>query len=286
MLPKKFNRRKFLSGIGIAGVGAAVTGAYGKVIESEWLDIGRHTILLSKKPGQSPLKILHLSDLHASELVSLEFLERAFHIGLEQKPDLVCLTGDYITRKYDQFDRYAKVLSVLSQTVPTVATLGNHDGGKWCAEIHGYDDTSEVQKLMEKSGIDLLENRSRRVELRGWKLNLVGLNDLWAQEFSPTAAFAKVCHEPDCVTAVLSHNPDTKDALKKYEWDLMLSGHTHGGQVSFPFLGAPIAPVKDMRFVKGLHQWDERWIHVTKGVGNLYGIRINCRPEVSLLTLV
>lgn len=284
---RTFNRRKFLKGLGITGFGLATTGVYGKTVESEWLEVGRHTIRLSKTPNQKALKILQLSDLHASEMVRLEFIERAVHLGLEQKPDLICLTGDYITRTFENWDRYAKILSPLSQTAPTFATLGNHDGGAWCCRhIKGYDDTAAVRKLMEKSSIDLLDNSARRVDLQGWKLNVVGVGDIWANEFSPEKAFAAVPGETDSVTTVLSHNPDTKDGLQKFSWDLMLSGHTHGGQVSLPFVGAPIAPVKDKRFVKGLRAWDNRWIHVTKGVGNLYGVRINCRPEVSLLTLV
>ena len=66
----------------------------------------------------------------------------------------------------------------------------------------------------------------------------------------------------------------------------MLCGHTHGGQCDLMFLGTPFAPVRDKRFVQGLHRWEDRWIHITRGVGNLHGMRFNCRPEVSLLTLV
>ena len=60
----------------------------------------------------------------------------------------------------------------------------------------------------------------------------------------------------------------------------------HGGQLRLPIIGTPFAPVRDKRFVEGLHRWEERWIHITRGVGNLHGVRINCPPEVSLLTLV
>jgi predicted MPP superfamily phosphohydrolase len=67
---------------------------------------------------------------------------------------------------------------------------------------------------------------------------------------------------------------------------LLLCGHTHGGQIRLPFVGTPFAPVRDKRFVEGLHQWDGRWMYITRGVGNLHGVRFNCPPEVSLLTLV
>ncbi len=284
---KKFNRRKFLSSLGILGIGTAATGAYGKVIGAEALELGEHRILISNVPGQKPLKILQLSDLHASETVSLDFIQRAVNLGLESRPDLICLTGDYITRKYDQWERYADILAPLAAAAPTYATLGNHDGGRWCRQhLDGYNDTEEVRKLLEKSQIKLLDNSVEQVDLRDWKINLAGLGDVWAKEFSPEKTFKNVSATSGRHTVVLSHNPDTKDALKNHPWDLMLCGHTHGGQVRLPLVGAPISPVRDKRFVQGLHRWDNRWIHITKGVGNLYGLRINCRPEVSLLTLV
>jgi uncharacterized protein len=287
VLSKKISRRKFLSSLGVFGIGTAATGAYGKVIGSERLEVGHHQISVSKNFAQKPLKILQLSDLHASELVSLDFIRRAIELGLSYRPDLICLTGDYITRKYDQWDPYAEVLSALPKAAPTYATLGNHDGGGWCGHhIQGYEDTEEVRKLLEKSRITLLDNSVTQLQLNGWKLNLAGLGDVWAKEFSPEKAFKNFSPSSDSATIVLSHNPDTKDELKSYPWDLLLCGHTHGGQVRLPFIGAPVTPVKDKRFVQGLHRWDKRWIHITKGVGNLYGVRINCRPEVSLLTLV
>ena len=283
---RSLNRRSFLKGLSLAGCGLVTTGAYGKVVGATHLEVGRNTIRLSKSANMQALKILQLSDLHASELVSLDFIEEAVQLGLREKPDLICLTGDYITRDYHEWNAYARVLSALPKAAPTFATLGNHDGGEWCAKVHGYTTSKHVRDLMVKSEIPLLDNSAKQLNLRGWKLNVVGLGDIWQQDFRPEQAFASASTDKDCVTTVLSHNPDTKDGLKDYNWDLMLSGHTHGGQVSLPFIGAPVAPVKDKRFVKGLHFWDERWVYVTKGVGNLYGVRINCRPEVSLLTLV
>ena len=87
---------------------------------------------------------------------------------------------------------------------------------------------------------------------------------------------------------LMCHNPDAKDILKPFFWNLMLAGHTHGGQFVVPFTKfAPFAPVADKSIVEGLHSWDKsRYIHVTKGVGNLYGLRFNCRPEISLIQLV
>ena len=83
----------------------------------------------------------------------------------------------------------------------------------------------------------------------------------------------------------MSHNPDSKEMLRRWPWDLLLSGHTHGGQVIIPFQGPRYAPVTDKRYVAGLKPWESRQIHVTRGVGNFAGVRFRCRPEVSLLIL-
>jgi len=128
----------------------------------------------------------------------------------------------------------------------------------------------------------LLRNSNTEFQAKGRTIKLVGLGDFWAGDFEPAHAFPA---PSSTQTLLLSHNPDTKDLLTEYQWDLMLSGHTHGGQFALPLLGTPFAPVRDQRYVEGLKPWEGRQIHVTTGVGNLYGMRFNCRPEVSLLLL-
>lgn len=269
-------------------IGASCVGgvAYSRFVEPKWLSVGRHQVQLSKNRGRSPLLVLQLSDLHASPVVSLKFIERAIRLGLEQKPDLILLTGDFITYGYERVDGYPAILSLLAKRAPTFACLGNHDGGAWAARRGGHLDTKFVRGLLASSNISLLHNSSQTVSLRDWTLNVVGLGDSWAGEMTPEAAFAGQSPKSSDATLLLAHNPDAKDALRSYDWNLLLCGHTHGGQLRLPFVGAPFAPVRDKRFVEGLHHWNERWIHVTRGVGNLYGLRINCRPEISLLTLI
>ncbi len=277
-----FTRRKFLVTLGLAGA-VGITDAHW--IEPKRLGVGRHEVRLSKSGGRPPLKILQLSDLHASPVVSLDFISRAVRLGLSLKPDLIFLTGDFITRGYEEFENYPNVLKPLADSAPAFACLGNHDGGRWAARRRGYTDTSRVHEVLANAGVTLIHNASQSVKIRDWKLALAGLGDEWAGECEPVKAFASLPVERDAVI-VLSHNPDTKEKLKSYPWDLLLCGHTHGGQVRLPFLGTPFAPVDDKRFVEGLHRWEERWIHITRGVGNLHGVRFNCPPEVSLLTLV
>jgi predicted MPP superfamily phosphohydrolase len=281
VLPTRMTRRKFLAAL---GCGVAGSGLYVRVIEPHWLTVGRHTVPLGRGKGGPPLRILQLSDLHASHVVSLDFLGEAVRLGLELRPDLICLTGDFITRGYERLAGYAEVLRPLAAAAPTLACLGNHDGGLWAARRHGYADTHRVREVLARAGVTLLHNSAQTVRVRERRLRVVGLGDVWAGEMQPMIAFAHPDPGAD-TTIVLSHNPDTKDHLKAYPWDLLLSGHTHGGQVKLPFLGAPVCSVRDRRFLEGLHPWAGRWVHVSRGVGNLWGIRFNCPPEVSLLTL-
>jgi predicted MPP superfamily phosphohydrolase len=253
-------------------------------LEPQWLAIRRHDVPLG---GTKPIRLLQLSDFHASEEVSLDFIEGAVRAGLALKPDLICLTGDFITWRYEGFGRYAEVLKPLADMAPTYAVLGNHDGGRWVGTA-GYSDTSLVCDLLAKARIELLHNRMVETRICEQSFRLVGVGDLWAEELDRSRAFSSL-PAPGAgartTTVVLAHNPDSKDRLAGEGWDLMLSGHTHGGQCDLVFFGTPFAPVRDRRFVRGLHRWQDRWIHVTAGVGNLHGVRFNCRPDISLLTL-
>ncbi len=277
------SRRKFLIGAG-AGLLVAGTGAYARWLEPRWLAVRRREVRLAVA---RPLRLLHLSDFHASEEVSLEFIATAVRTGLKLKPDLICLTGDFITWRYHQFDRYAEVLKPLADAAPTYAVLGNHDGGRWVGTA-GYPDTSLVRKLLEAARIELLHNRTVETKISGNPIRLTGVGDLWAKELDRKEALASSDSSQGNghpATILLAHNPDSKDLLGVEKWDLMLSGHTHGGQCDLVFFGTPFAPVRDRRFVRGLHSWQDRWIHVSAGVGNLHGVRFNCRPDIALLEL-
>jgi uncharacterized protein len=248
-------------------------------LEPRWLDLTHRRVELARRP-ERPVRILHISDLHASIFVPLSMIDHAVTMGLAQKPDLICVTGDFITMR-EGFDpgAYAQVLRRLSAAAPTFAVLGNHDGGQWARYRHGYPDHKLVDRILEDSHIELLHNRSTEA----FGLTLVGVGDLWADEIHTGRAYSGV--KTNRPVVLLAHNPDTKDLLRSRTWDLMVSGHTHGGQVIVPFEGTRYAPVKDKRYVSGLKSWGTRQIYVTRGVGNVGGVRFRCRPEVSVLSV-
>jgi hypothetical protein len=283
MTNTRLSRRKFLACAGAGGLGLA---GYTGLVEPFRLEVGRHEWRTRLPAPDRPLKLLHLSDLHASWAVSLEFIEEAVELGVQLKPDLVCITGDFITGQYAAFDAYARVLGKLSAAAPVFACLGNHDGGRWAGIHGGYPSTQTVRRLLQQSHIELLHDHCAALRLNGRDVKLTGLADVWSENLNLAAAFPPEEAGGPAARILLSHNPDTKEFLKLHPWDLLLCGHTHGGQVVLPWLGAPWAPVRDKRFLAGMYCWDNRWIHITRGVGNVHGLRFNCPPEVSLITVI
>jgi predicted MPP superfamily phosphohydrolase len=273
-------RRQMVIGMFSAALGAT---GYSRYIEPDWLGVSRVSIGFDESRRHKPVRILHLSDLHLSRFAPLPLIEEAFRIGLSESPDIACLTGDFITA-YEPYDRdeYGRALSRLAQTLPVYACLGNHDGGVWAMSRKGHKNFWVIGQLLEDSGIHVLHNRSEAIRIAGREIQLVGLGDLWANEVDREAAFRS---RRDLPTIVLAHNPDTKDLISSYPWQVMLSGHTHGGQVVLPLAGPCFAPVKDRRYIAGLGEWNGRRIYVTRGVGNLRGYRFRCRPEVAILEL-
>jgi predicted MPP superfamily phosphohydrolase len=254
-------------------------------VEPNWLERTFHRVKLPCKNLSSGVRILHLSDLHASSVVPFSLIEKSVELGLESKPDVICLTGDFVTDStlFDEAE-YARILRRLSSAAPVFASLGNHDGGAWAAATGGLKDSSVVRELLRAGNVPLLHNRSEVVRVRDQSIYFAGVGDLWSDEVDADLAFANVSVDHPAI--LLAHNPDTKDVLADRPWDLMLSGHTHGGQVVLPMLGERFVPVRDKRFIAGLKQWNRRQVYVTRGVGSIRGVRVNCRPEVTVLDLV
>ena len=282
-------RRNFMRGLAGSLGAAAVSGTYLRCAEPAWFDVTSTTVSLPPRlarRGEPPLRVLHLSDLHAYRpWVSLTHIARAVALGLAQKPDVICLTGDFITERYEDFAEYGKVLRPLAAAVPTFACLGNHDGGLWAVRDGGHAHADGVRAMLKTAGVELLHNTSREITVRGRRVQLIGVGDWWTDECRPARAFATSPPRNGAVRLVLNHNPDAKVAFAAHDWDLMLCGHTHGGQIGIPVLARLFAPVEDKRFIAGLCPWENRQIFVTRGVGNLHHARFLCRPEISLLNL-
>ena len=271
------NRRRFIQGLGLAALGSALP-----LLQGLATRLSRRPVRLWGEGGP-PLRLAHLSDLHSSPSISLDHIGRSFDLVLAEKPDLIAVTGDFVTRHAPDPDGLARQLRRLSAAAPTLACLGNHDGGRWSERHGGPPHPGAVLDILSAAGIHVLRDASERLELAGRSLLVTGVEDLWSHPIRPDHAGFGPASIP---RIVLAHNPDSKDELAREPWDLMLSGHTHGGQIRLPFVGGRwTAPVRDDRYIEGLLPWGRRQLHISRGVGCLHGIRINCPPEVSLLEL-
>ncbi|HMP72896.1 MAG TPA: phosphodiesterase YaeI [Kiritimatiellia bacterium] len=273
------SRRQFLVGLGATGAALSVPLLHGQILRTS------HTRIPLWNDGAPPLRLAHLSDLHYSRYTSLRHIGQAVHLAIQAQPDLICLTGDFVDDIAPDPALYCETLRPLAQAAPTFACLGNHDGGAWLTRIKGRPlPPDPVIELLKEAGIHVLRDHTEDLPLNHRHLLLTGVHDLWSKPIDPARArLLPSAHR----RIVLAHNPDTKDLLAKQPWDLMLSGHTHGGQLRLPVVGGRLtAPVQDDRFIEGLHPWRNRHLYITRGVGALYGVRINCPPEVSVLDLI
>lgn len=270
-----WSRRQFLLGVGASALAAAVP-----VACSSTLGVSRRRLALWGDGGPV-VRIGHLSDLHFSTSIPLRHIRRAIDLLIAERPDVICATGDFVTRRAPDPAAYVDELARLSAAAPTFACLGNHDGGAWMARRGGPKTPDEVIDVLRAAHIAVLRDGTTEFAARGRALLLSGVSDLWSHPIE-----ARKLSSGRRPHVVLAHNPDTKDELDAAPWDLMLSGHTHGGQVRLPYFGGTLtAPVRDSRYIEGLLPWRDRHLHVSRGVGCLWGIRVNCPPEVTVLEL-
>tara|TARA_E500000331_G_C17228773_1_gene701629 strand:+ start:615 stop:1544 length:930 start_codon:yes stop_codon:yes gene_type:complete len=287
---KKLARRRMILRI-LAGLIPPIFGGIYAKLEAGWLDLSKTSLPFRGIKKAESLKLLHISDLHLSQSFSSKQIESALLKGFSESPDACFITGDFISGipSKNDLEELSKVLLKFSSKIPTYACLGNHDGGLWSSSNGGPKNSNQIRNMLRKARVRLLVNERISLRIKGIPLQLVGVGDLWSKECFPRLCMTHRSQRPPKEAVILMcHNPDAKEMLKSYFWNLMLAGHTHGGQFVIPFTKfAPFAPVVDQSMVEGLHQWDKwRHIHITRGVGNLYGIRFNCRPEVNLLELV
>jgi predicted MPP superfamily phosphohydrolase len=277
---RKLSRRRLLKILAASFAGAGLSGSlYSYFIEPYWLVVESCRLTFHAKHNPpSGLRILHLSDLHRSDIVPASYLRECVTRGNALKPDLVLLTGDYITWRPDWAESVGEILSALEARLGIFASLGNHDGGEWA----GFP-SDTVRLSLDNAGIRVLVNESEQLSFGEVPFTVAGLGDLWAGDFDPEAAFDGV--DARSFTVALSHNPDTVGSLRSCSANLILSGHTHGGQVWIPLLGPPLLPVEDRKYSAGIYREGEQVIYVNRGIGLLRKVRFNCRPEIALIEI-
>lgn len=271
-------RRTMLTWMMGAGCSACLMGSYPVFIERYLVQFNRYRIPVANLPAAfQGLRIAQVSDAHCGRLMPRWFvnylLERVNRAGA----DVIVCTGDYIHgRDAAQIEVVWPMLCELRAPLGVYSVLGNHD--HWgSAERSLY--------WLERSGQNL-RGKAIALEKDGERLWLAGIGDLWEDPFPVDSVLSQI-PERDC-RIVLAHNPDSADTPFSGRIDLMLSGHTHGGQVRIPFGGAPVLPVKNKTYSSGLKMsTKQQRVFISRGIGwAIYPVRFNCYPEIPILELI
>ncbi|OGL70692.1 hypothetical protein A3C17_01760 [Candidatus Uhrbacteria bacterium RIFCSPHIGHO2_02_FULL_53_13] len=248
---------------------------YGSFIEPKRLQVVEREVVLSEKV-EHQVRVAVISDYHAGPYKNARSMERVVQKVNGLKVDMVWSPGDFIFNNTEQVE----MLEPLSRyEAPIYASTGNHD--------HEFADVEAVVDRLEAFGVSVLRNESTLVEGQdGGRLNIVGIDDIWFSP-NPPAALAKV--DPDAPVVVIVHNPDfILDPYAK-EADLVISGHTHGGQIRLPWIGpVPPLPTKLGRaYDRGVFGFgEEGTLFITQGVGETGPrARLFARPTIDVLTI-
>jgi predicted MPP superfamily phosphohydrolase len=265
------DRRALLKGLVGAGLGIATgAGVHGYLYERHHLELTRAKLPVSGLPeALRGLRVGVLTDIHRSQAVPHELVAAAVRMLMAEKPDVILLGGDYISfsdRRYVQ--RAAEALAPLSAPHGVLAVMGNHD------------DDRDMPAALAAKGFTVLRDARTRLTIRGEAIDFAGLR-FWTYK---VVDIAHVLRGALPLTFLLAHSPKRVLEAAQLAVPAVISGHTHGGQIVLPGIGAIAA--REFPVVAGLAQRQGTSIFVSRGVGTVYvPVRINCPPEVAVLTL-
>ena len=261
---------------------------YVRYVEPARIEVTRTRVRLEGLPrALDGLTIAHLSDFHCQPVDAIEWSSReAVRLVMAEEPDLIAITGDMFEVS-ELAAQCAGQLEGLSAPLGVWAVPGNHDrahGDPYAYLEAPPERLEELREVLAGLGVTLLANESRTLQVGGARLAIAGVDDFAYGRDDARAALAPA--DGADVALLLAHTPDMLDDPCARQADLVLCGHTHGGQIRLPGIGTPWAPVwRDRRRGSGLLRADGALCYVTRGVASATRARLCCRPEVALLTL-
>ena len=286
--PNPITRRSFLS---LAAASLGGLALYSAEIARHNLSVEEYSVHLPRLPDSfRGMRIVQICDVHYIEFTESFFLRKVVSRVNSLQPDLVVLIGDFVTYgplrwpREEAHKRFAlrhmgECASILSaiRCPLRYATLGNHDmmvGGRYV-----YGD-------LVSHGLPVLRNSAVSLERDGRRLWLVGLGSACARDAKPDQAIPPSALRDNDAMIVLAHEPDILPQVARYNADLMLSGHTHGGQVRIPFLPPAFLPEYGTHYPAGWFRCGVTQLYVNRGIGAIgVPLRLNCPPEITLFTL-
>jgi uncharacterized protein len=284
------NRRTFLKSAGAAAAAAIVgVSVHATAFEANDPKLVKIELPLTRLPtAWDGIRIVQLSDFHYDPYFSIVPIRKAVAVVNQLQPDLIVLTGDFITAPLLSSGPFAKgtgpllsiepcaeLLGALHCRLGVLAILGNHD------IVCGAETVMEA--LIAKN-IKVLRNASFPLEIAQQRLWFGGVDDVLEGEPDLQRTLQNVPASE--ATVLLSHEPDFAEDVRRYPVDLQLSGHSHGGQIRLPIVGAPYLPDLGRRFPMGLYNLGRLKLYTNIGLGTIrIPARLNCPPEITLFTL-
>ncbi len=256
---------------------------YARYIEPELLIVKEEKLITNSiNLSKEPLKIVQFSDVHLGPDFTINHFKRVVERINTLEPDLIIFTGDLIedNKVFNEKEEAAKLLGGLKATYGKFAVYGNHD--------HGGNGTKRYAQILKAADFTLLVNNHQIITLNnGERVNLMGIDDILLSKVDIAEAM-KGIEETD-YNIFISHAPDVVDQVKKFPIDLQLSGHSHGGQVRIPFVGAPFTPPYGKKYIKGKYTFEDNKriiLYVNSGIGtSQMRYRFGNVPEITCFTI-
>lgn len=266
------SRRVWLLGMGAS----ALTASYSVFIERYQVQVNHYDVFVPNlPPAFVGYQIAHLTDTHLGWMTSAAFLEEVVALVNDTGADLIAGTGDFVHHLRKEVLGVWPLLGRLRARDGVCCVLGNHD--------HWADERESLARL-EASGFSV-RHRALPIERNGQRLLVFGAGDHLEDTFGLNGLL-QTARPADC-RIVLAHNPDTADQPRQGRVDLMLSGHTHGGQIRIPGYGPPVLPLDNKAYDQGLKTVGEMSLFISRGIGCVaVPVRFACAPEVAVLRLV
>jgi len=300
---------------------ASIVGIWPRFIEPKLIFTTRLGVKIPHLPDDlKGFKILQISDLHLNPSITNSFLNKLQHSIEALKPDLIVFTGDFIC--YSNLlepERLAHFFQSLHAPYGCFAILGNHDYDE-CVSINALGEYDVIDPLpsslikafkrlsqnitlakttterarqipLKKILVDLiattpftlLHNATTTIQVKNTRLNICGLGEYMLGRTIPSEAFRN--YDERYPGIILLHNPDGSPLLKDYPGNVVLCGHTHGGQVNLPWMWRKFTLLENMDFKKGLVDFQGKKIYINRGIGSVLQFRWFAPPEILLLTL-
>ncbi|MCK4592788.1 metallophosphoesterase [Candidatus Parcubacteria bacterium] len=253
---------------------------YGFIFEPNNIQVERISVEIENLPESfNGAKIVHLTDFHSRNFSRRE--KRVLEILEDIDPDFVFITGDFIDHSTKDLDSCQKFWRELSSQYQgkTFGVLGNHE--HWIKS----PDIAAIKKMLEENGISVLNNENRKIFQGGKYIYLLGVDDPDSEKDDLPKAMINT--EENIPKILLAHSPDIIDNLQGEKVDLILVGHTHGGQVVIPFVKPFWVPTKNRgKYASGLFRINDTNLYVNRGIGMAsLQIRFNCPPEITVIEL-